>query len=175
MAQNDFQIILEQIKEPLKMMVKRVNGHHQELDDDDLFQEALLHLWQRLAKGELFDKNKSYILKSCFFYLKNYLRNKCFSYKLTSLETPIDENGTRLQDVLSIEDAYELRSFEKNILIEDIRKCKLTSRENDVLEFFLKGLTTREIAAILNISHVRVVKLISKIKEKYKKGGYQKE
>lgn len=177
MQQGNFEALFEQIRQPLKMMVKRLNGHHQELDDEDLFQEASIHLWQRLSNNELFDKNKSYILKSCYFHLKNYLRNKSFSHQLTSLDEPIDENGTKLMDILSNKENPEKSDLENNILIEEINKCNLTNREKDVLRLYLEALTTREIASRLKISHVRVVKLMSRIKDKYKNKNccYQNE
>ncbi len=171
MEDNNFEDFFQEIRMPLRIMVRRLNGHHQELDDEDLFQEASIHLWQRFCNNELVDKNKSYILKSCYFNLKNYLRNKSFSYRLTSLEEPIDDSGTTLKDVLPCEKGLNGDSdeLEKSLLIEGIKKCGLTSREKEVLELFLQDLTTREIAKQLNVSHVRVVKLMASIKARYKK------
>lgn len=177
MEEHNFETILKELRNPLKAMVKKLNGHHQELDDEDLFQEASLHLWNRFSKNELFDKNKSYILKSCYFHLKNYLRNKSLSRKLTSIDEPIDENGTLLKDMLTEGDDSESLSLEKAMFLDNIKKCCLTNREKDCLYLFLEDLTTREIASRLKISHVRVVKLMAKVKEKYKNriSSYQDE
>lgn len=69
-----FKELLEQITPALKAQAKRLNGHFSFFDDRDLFQEAVLHLWDRYNKGMLKDKNTSYILKCSYFHLKNYLR-----------------------------------------------------------------------------------------------------
>ena len=55
------------------------------------------------------------------------------------------------------------------MLIEEILNDGLTRREKEVFCLALEGLTTREIGSRLGISHVRVVKLKGKIRDKCKK------
>ncbi len=169
MQDQDFKIFLEKLKVPLKGIIKRINGHHQELDDDDLFQEASIHLWHRFSRNDFLDKNNSYILKSCYFHLKNYLRHKSFSYNLTSLDEKTPDGSGTLQDFLTKDEYLPEPDQEARFLIEDIKSCNLTPREEDALKFYLEDLTTREIASRLGVSHVRVVKLMASIKARYKK------
>ena len=46
---------------------------------------------------------------------------------------------------------------------------RLTRKEKEIVFFYLQGWTTREIGERLGISHVSIVKLEEKIREKCKK------
>ena len=58
-----FEELLEKITPTLKRITYRLNGHFSFFNDEDLFQEALMHLWVEFQQGKLNDKTDSYILQ----------------------------------------------------------------------------------------------------------------
>ena len=167
-----FEDLLKRISPTLKRITYRLNGHFSFFNDEDLYQEALMHLWQDFRKGKLDDKTDSYILQGCHFHLKNYIRKNYDKANLISLENMTNEESETfdLEDILSLENqesCFELINCK--MLIEKINNNGLTKREKEVFCLTLEGLTTREIGNRLGISHVRVVKLRSKIKDKSRK------
>ena len=131
-----------------------------------------MHLWRDYKDGKLVDKTDSYILQGCYFHLKNYIRKNYDKAKLVSLENMANEEGATfdLDKILSLENpesSFELVNCK--MLIEKINNNGLTRREKEVFCLALEGLTTREIGGRLGISHVRVVKLKGKIRDKCRK------
>jgi len=102
------------------------------------------------------EKNETYILKGCYFYIKNFLR-KNRKKKIISLEE-ILENGQNIKN-LEFMDEYNLNNYEENFET-------LNEREKTILNLFINGYTTREIGRKLGISHVMVIKIKKRIKEK---------
>lgn len=134
---------------------------------EDLLQEALVYLWLEFKSGKLENKNKSYILKGCYFYLKNFLR-KADNHQVTlSLFSLVNEGGATIEDTLSDRFFWE-EYLDAKILIEKIRNNGLNKREKEVFELLLEGYTTRQIGKKLGISHVRVIKIYKNIGKKYK-------
>jgi RNA polymerase sigma factor (sigma-70 family) len=167
-----FEDLLKRILPTLKRIAYRLKGHFSFFNNDDLCQEALMHLWQDFRKGKLDDKTDSYILQGCYFHLKNYIRKNYDKAKLISLENMANQEGEAfdLGNILSLENpqaCFEIINCK--MLIEKINNNGLTKREKEVFHLTLEGFTTREIGNRLGISHVRVVKLRSKIKDKCKK------
>ena len=167
-----FKELIKRISPILKRITYRLNGHYSFFNDEDLYQEALVHLWVDYKDGKLIDKTDSYILQGCYFYLKNYLRKNYDKARLISLENTVnDEDGTfNLDDILSSGNPKSCLEFiHCEMLIEKINNNGLTQREKEVFNLALEGLTTREIGSRLGISHVRIVKLKGKIREKCRK------
>ncbi|MFA5410808.1 MAG: sigma-70 family RNA polymerase sigma factor [Candidatus Omnitrophota bacterium] len=164
-----FEELVKKISPKLKAIAHKLNGRFAYLGEEDLCQEALAHLWLDFQQGKLDDKTESYILQGCYFHLKNYLRKAGDKASLFSFEFMLNEEGEALdlQNILPLESAEP--DYHSRFLIEQIRNDGLTKREKEVFEFSLEGLTTREIGLRLGISHVRVVKLKKKVKEKCKK------
>ena len=165
-----FEELLKKISPKLKGIVWRLGGRGLLYSSDDLYQEAMVHLWARFQQGDLSDKTDSYILQGCYFYLKNYIRRVQDKACLISIHVPINEEGSELEGILCLEDPKS--SFDETdckMLIEEILNDGLTKREKEVFCLALEGLTTREIGSRLGISHVRVVKLKGKIRDKCKK------
>jgi RNA polymerase sigma factor (sigma-70 family) len=168
-----FEKLIKRISPTLKRITYRLNGHYTFFNDEDLFQEALIHLWGDFKGGKLQDKTDSYILQGCHYHLKNYLRKVRPKIRSVSLDLLVDaEDGRSLGETLFLE-ADDRRStidcLHDKLLVETIRNNGFTRREKDILSFYAEGLTTRVIGAKLGISHVRVIKLMHRIKDKCKK------
>ncbi len=166
-----FEQLVKKISPKLKGITHKLNGRFTFFNDDDLFQEALLHLWLDYESGKLGDKTDSYILQGCYFHLKNYIRIVQDKSRLVSIDAPINEENPDLGCYESyLEDPKPCRDdTSRKMLVEDILNDGLTKREKEVFSFYLEGLTTREIGEKLGVSHVRVVKLQKKIKIKCQK------
>lgn len=144
------------------------------MSEQDLYQEAVLHLWEESRKNVLCDKTESYVLQGCYFFLKNYIRTHYTRIERQSLplQTAADSPDC-MPDILSKLAADEYGSsrlhdrIEAASLKEAAQKC-LLPREREILSCYLGGFTTREIGRRLGISHVRVVKIGKAIRDKCK-------
>lgn len=157
----------------LKRIARKLNkGYCSFLSEEDLFQEALLHLWQSFQEGALEDKTDSYILQGCYFYLKNYLRKMRVYTKFVSIdertETFEEEEGCfTKRPVLGDEHTEQIRDqVHTKILIERILKFGNNGIEKRMLALYAQGMTIREIGSALGVSHVWVVKLMNRIRNK---------
>ncbi len=166
---EQFEITINRLSPTLKRITHRLNGHFSFFDDDDLFQEALIYLWLSFEKGILDDKTDSYILQGCYFHLKNYLRTTLDKARLISLYHLLDEDEANMEEILTKDDHSSLDRIDGDILMEEARLSGLTVREKEVLELCLDGFTMREIGKRLGISHVMVIKIKNKIKDKCQK------
>ena len=79
-----FEEMLRKLSPTLRRITHKLNGHFTFFDEDDLFQEALEHLWMAFQDGSLGDKTDSYVLQGCYFHLKNYIRKTADKAKLIS-------------------------------------------------------------------------------------------
>ncbi len=164
-----FEILVRKLSPTLRRIAGKLDCHFSFVDDQDLFQEALIHLWSRFKLGDLDDKTDSYILQGCYFHLKNYIRKTRDSAVLLSLSSIPDEDGARFEETLDAKTLASYDEVEGSLQIEAMAEGGITQREKDVLSFSLEGMTTREIGKKLGISHVSVVKIRNKIKEKYER------
>lgn len=167
-----FEVLLKRISPTLQKIAYRLNGHFSFLNQEDLYQEALVHLWQDFNAGKLTDKTDSYILQGCYFHLKNYLRTASVKNREISLEKIALEKNSSVDEVLSLKDEASenyLDYLNSKMFAEAISNNGLTKREKDIIFLHAEGLTTREIGQRVQLSHVRVLKLLAQIKEKCKK------
>lgn len=162
-----FNELIHNISPKLKRITYRLNGHFTFFDDEDLFQEALVHLWVRFKEGKFSDKTESYVLQSCYFHLKNYIRKTQDKAGLLSLHYYLNEDESTLEQFLASNDRGPIEHIDEDILIKSTDS--LAEREKEILALALEGLTVREIGKKLGISHVMVVKIRNKIKEKCSK------
>ena len=170
---NEFEILMNRLSPTIKRISHRLNGHFTFFNDDDLCQEALTHLWVMFRKGTLDDKTDSYILQGCYFHLKNYIRTSMDKVKFTSLEEPIDEDGTMLEEIIASSDPLPTDRVGDKTLYEEVRRSELDERELKIVDMSMEGLTVRQIGEKLGISHVAVIKLRKKIRVKCEKLRYE--
>jgi RNA polymerase sigma factor (sigma-70 family) len=161
-----FETLVKRVSPKLKQITRKLNGHFSFMDDQDLFQEALLHLWVDYERGSVADKTDSYLLQGCYFHLKNYIRKMQDSAPVLSLSSIIDEDGAHLEEILLTSDPAPFEYAEGRLQIEALENG-MTEREKRVLALCIEGLTTREIGKQLGISHVSVVKIRNKLKGRY--------
>jgi len=162
-----FEELSKRISPTLKRITYKLNGHFSFFNDEDLFQEAMVRLWEDFQAGKLQDKTDSYILQGCYFHLKNYLRKTQDKARLISMEKIAEEEGLGLEEMLATDaplSAYE--DLDKMFLSERLSSLGLGEREKDILSLSLEGITVREIGKRLGISHVMVVKLKAKMRDK---------
>jgi len=170
-----FDEMMKKLSPTLRGIAHRMNGHFTFFSDDDLYQEALAHLWVSFGKGSLKDKTDSYILQGCYFYLKNYLRTTLDKAKLVSLSELIDGQDVSIEESLAAKDVHPYDDIDAGLLAENAAIKDLDAKERKVLKYSLDGLTVREIGDRLGVSHVMVVKIRSKMKKKcglLKRGGH---
>ena len=175
-----FDVLIKRISPALQRITQKLNGHFTFMDHDDLFQEAMLHLWVDFQNDQLNDKTDSYVLQGCFYHLKNYIRKVQDSATLVSLSTVADEEAERLEEILEADDVAAFDYVDGKMQVEALLESGMSQRERDVLAYSMEGMTTREIGGKLGISHVAVVKVRNRIRERYERlnrlngvAGYQ--
>lgn len=166
---RQFEAIVKRIAPTLKRIAGKLQYCLALADREDLYQEALLHAWVHYVKGELDGKTDSYILQGCYFHLRNYLRKSQDRATLVSLSLVIDDDGSELQEVLSVNDSELADQVEGKLQVEAVEASGMSERERQVLSLSMEGMTTREIGRVLGVSHVSVVKAKDRIRKRYER------
>lgn len=166
-----YEALVKKLTPKLRAIAHKVYTASPSVDSDDLFQEALLHLWRSCGEGILDDKTDSYILQGCYFHLKNYVRMIRLRNRLVSMDD--DQAGEAGPRVLRMftrraeEAAADYRRLLNDRMLADvIINNGLTAKEKALLPFLALGLTTREIGRRVGVSHVAVVKMTKVIRGK---------
>jgi len=129
---------------------------------DDLFQEALIHLWRIEARRPGF--TRSWYLQSCKFHLRHYLAAGRSIDSMKRREGRV-ENETELEiEPFDSEDGGDsvLSTVSAREIISMLSR-ELLPHERAVLDCLADGLGPREIGRRLNISHTMVIKHRCKI------------
>lgn len=159
----------------IRQLAARIPTFSQSIDKEDLYQEMLFHLYKRWENGDFEGKDDAYIIGSCYFHLKNYVRKFREKAKIVSLNEAIGENGVTLEELIPDQKSLISERQDDAIFIQQMKEKELTRREKEVAELLLQNYTLREIGARLGISHVMVLKIKKNIGKKFKKMGYQKD
>ena len=170
---ESFELLIKRLSPTIRRISHRLNGHFTFFNDDDLCQEALVHLWVLFQGGKLSNNTDSYILQGCYFHLKNYIRTSMDKVNFSSLESPIDEDGTMLEEIIASTTPSQTEEVAEKLLYEEAQKTGLVGREKEILSMCRDGLTMREIGERLGISHVAVIKIRDKIRVKCE--GFERE
>jgi len=166
-----FEGIIKKFSPGLRRITYRLNGHFTFFDHDDLYQEALEHLWLAYESGKISDKTDSYVLQGCYYHLKNYIRKTMDSVKLSSLDAMMEDGNIDINKYIADPNDHLLNDADESIIADDASKIHMSARERKILELSLAGFTLREIGLELGISHVMVVKLKKKMQSRF--SGYQ--
>ena len=169
----DFRILLEKITPVLKSIARKhlLCGFY---DENDLYQEMCLYLWQHYEGGLPIGINESYVIKGCEFHILNYLRKGRTRFTFKSIDEPLAEGGEALKDMIEDPRSSFLSNSDNKLTIDNIRNKNLSAKEKEALSFLIKGYTVREIAEQMGISHVMVLKHKKNIIRKADMKGYQK-
>lgn len=178
MKEQEFRILIEQLRPSLNRLAAR-NRFLGCIDRDDLYQEALINLWNRIQGNEFKDKTRGYIIKSCYFHIQNYIRTHKVNNRLVSIDEPLyyndDAGGTlSLKDILEDNKSSFFEDLNSKLIVDGILNNGLSKREKDVARYLYQGLNLREIAKKIGISHVGVLKIKKNICLKYKKKFFDK-
>ncbi len=165
---KNFEEIIRKLSPTLRRITYKLNGHFTFFDEDDLFQEALEHLWLAFQKGSLGDKTDSYVLQGCYFHLKNYIRKTMDKTKLMSLNSIVSDDGSTIEDMLVSRDNSTEDAADDAMLKNAIKASGLSEKEEKIMALSMQGLTVREIGARMGVSHVMVIKIRSRIRSKCK-------
>jgi RNA polymerase sigma factor (sigma-70 family) len=169
---ENFEDLVGKLSPTLRRITHKLNGHFSFFDEDDLFQEALEHLWRAFNDGKLTAKTESYVLQGCYFHLKNYLRKTLDKTRALSLEQLMSEEDGWIERSLGKEDPAIEEALDTSDISEAAKKCNLSERELKVMKLGMDGRTTREIGDKLGVSHVMVVKIIKNIRKKFRTSKY---
>ncbi|MFH0855283.1 MAG: sigma-70 family RNA polymerase sigma factor [Candidatus Omnitrophota bacterium] len=168
-----FEELVKKFSPTVRRIAYKLNGHYRSFSHDDLYQEALLHLWNNLNSGKLADKTDSYILQGCYFHLKNYIRKVNEKPNVISLDIAVGESkdGDIPEEMLYFrfgqqQDCRNL--LHVKFLAEAIQNNGFSLREKRILMFLKDGLTTRDIGKRIGLSHVSVVKAVRRIRQRAK-------
>jgi len=173
--EEKFENFVKRLSPKLRGIAHKLNGHFTFFNDDDLFQEAVMHLWIAFNKGSLGDKTDSYVLQGCYFYLKNYIRTAMARVELKSLSDIINGEDSALEDLLAYEDRSLSDRMDELFLRDSLVSGRLTKREDKVLSLLIDSLTVREIGKRLGVSHVMILKIRKRIREKTRTPYWRKD
>ena len=135
------------------------------MERSDLIAEMELHLWKKWKNGDFTIHTDSYLIQSCWFHIKNFIRTAGNRDRSTvNLDEPFSSSDSTRYDILA--DEYDISNeIDLHIMIDSILENGLSEREKEVFLLDLEGHNLREIAAFLNISFVRVHKILARIRK----------
>ncbi len=164
----DFRFLLAKITPALRYIARK-HLFYSWYSEEDLYQEMCLYLWQNYGAGLPIGINEAYVIKGCEFHIQNFLRKGRPKLATSSLDELISPGGLTLGEVLEDTKADFRSTIHDKVTIDEIARIGLTDKEKSVLSFLLKGLTARQIAKELGISHVMVLKHKKSIIKKWHK------
>jgi RNA polymerase sigma factor (sigma-70 family) len=168
---TDFNGFLKRLSPKLKGIAFKLNRGLVSMDEQDLFQEAVVFLWEHFQKGDFSDKTESYILQGCYFYLQNFIRMSKDRINRVAIDDGAGDESIHEERVVLVDGNREdfLKALDTKLLVEIISNNGLTGREKSLLPLFAQGLTTREIGSRIGVSHVAIVKMKKTIGDKCRK------
>ncbi len=164
----DFRILLEKITPALKFIARK-HLLYSAYDEEDLYQEMCLYLWQHYGYGLPIGINESYVIKGCEFHIQNFLRKGRPKVIFSSLDELVVPNGPTLGEILEDKRDNFTSNPENTLTVDELKTMGLTEKERSVLSLLLKGYTVREAARQMEVSHVMVLKHKKAIIKKWHK------
>jgi RNA polymerase sigma factor (sigma-70 family) len=150
-------------QELLSRIVARVN--HDAVWRDDLFQEGMIHLW--LIEQARPHQSLSWYMKSCQYHLRDYMAmgRSIDSWKRRQTQVSLSDQEEDEQEPPSLGRRSEDTLLSEIGVLEtmDLLRQRLTDKQHAVLVHLAEGLSSREIASKLSVSHKAVIKHRRKI------------
>ncbi len=168
----NFYELYEKINPRLKKVALRHNRYNLFIDENDLYQEMCVHLWNKYGEGMPAGVNEAYIVRGCEFHILNYIRVHRNKVSLVSIEQPINENGDTIKEILPDHGEPLNEIADRDIKIEEIKGNGFSKKEKEVFALLLEGRTAREVGREMRISHVMVLKHKKNLIKKHRE-GYQ--
>ncbi len=165
----DFQELFNKLSPRLRKIANSHKIYGLCVDQDDLYQEMCIHLWNNFKHGLPKGINITYVIRGCLFHMLNYLRKHRENVCLLSLEQPVNEDTGTLADILPDRHSSSHSYIDAQITIDDIKNNGFTKREKQVFSLLLYNYTAREIGRKLGISHVRVLNIKNGLVRKWQK------
>ncbi|MDP2912801.1 MAG: sigma-70 family RNA polymerase sigma factor [Candidatus Omnitrophota bacterium] len=159
----NFDELYKKINPKLKGIARKRNGRCLFIDEDDLYQEMCIYLWDQYKGGMPADVNESYIAKGCEFHILNYIRKNRDNASFVSMEQPLNDSGDMPGDVIAAAAKPMDELLDKEIVMHEIRNNGFSKKEKAVFFLLIEGRTAREVGRRLNISHVMVLKYKKKL------------
>ncbi len=156
---------VKKISAGIKGIAYKLNGKYAYVDHDDLYQEAVLHLWKEYKLNTFLGKNDSYLLQGCYYYLRNYVRNMELKSRNISIYDKKYSNSGRDKEYFV---AKEEKPPEDEVFMQELSGL-LEEKEKKVFLLLSEGYTIREIAGKTGVSHPMIIKTRKKIAERTKK------
>ena len=131
-----FQELSRKLSPTIKRIAYKLNTCRSYFNEEDLYQEAMIRLWQDHSSGKLDDKTDSYILQGCYFHLKNYIRVARPKARLTSIEAIVNEDGQTIEETTYLRDKSSDDYFDRlndRLLADTLHNNGFTQREKEIL------------------------------------------
>jgi RNA polymerase sigma factor (sigma-70 family) len=143
----------------LRGLVRRLTTER--IFEEDLLQEALVHLWTRETEHP--GQQRSWYIQSCRLHLQNYLRKgrsvDCGNHRHAAVQAA--EPGAEEEIDPPGDETLVLLVCARDLAAELFKW--LTPVEKQILSLSQEGLSLREIASLLGLSHTSVIKRRRKI------------
>jgi DNA-directed RNA polymerase specialized sigma24 family protein len=142
----------------VRRIVFKLTGDH--ALQDDLIQEALLHLW--LREQQCPGQSQSWYLQSCRFFLQNFMRNgrsvdSAKHFRSVCISDELDESMEKSDADGSLNHGSVQALVSTREILALLSKW-LTPIERLILACLADGLGVRDISSRLNISHTSVIR-----------------
>ncbi|MBD3245839.1 MAG: sigma-70 family RNA polymerase sigma factor [Candidatus Omnitrophica bacterium] len=163
----EFETLLNRIGPKLKGITRCLDRKYALFSNEDLYQEAVGHLWEEYCAHRFTRRNESYILHGCYYFLKNFIRksSRTLDRRTLSLHRPSADEYQEYAERIPERGPDSFSRLNARICERDLDRL-LDPRELKIIRLRLAGYTAREIGAQLGISHVMVAKLRARIREK---------
>ncbi|MFA5363482.1 MAG: sigma-70 family RNA polymerase sigma factor [Candidatus Omnitrophota bacterium] len=161
-----FDELFTRVSPKIKRIARRYNRWGTACNYEDLYQEMSVYLWGKFKTGVPEGINESYIVKGCRFHILNYLRKTRENVVIFPLEERLSDEKDSLRELLPDYREPLDERIDEDLIVEHILNNGFSPQEKQVFAFMMKGYTVREIGGKMGISHVMVIKISKKMRDK---------
>lgn len=161
-----FDELFSRVSPKIRKIARRYNRRGIVFNYEDLYQEMSVYLWDKFKTGIPEGMNESYIVKGCLFHILNYLRKARENAVFFPLEEPVDDGKDSLRELLADQHEHLDKHIDEDLVVEHILSNGFSPQEKQVFVLLMKGHTVREIGGRMGISHVMVIKINKRLRDK---------